>query len=422
MNEIANRFQLDGEEPPSSPGRPSCRPRWPRACIIPHLCWHPDFPRTARASCAPSRSTVASAPACTIAPGRAWTSKPHAGAELATSAARCCRCSSSRATTSARRCEKSGNCTLQATAYELKMLTPHFDTSIPDRPVDASHPDVLLDFNRCIMCELCVRASRDVDGKNVFALAGRGIGVASWSSTATRAGWPTPTSPSPTAPPHLPGGRDPEKSGWASRCRSASAATTAQPISEQASAPEGRQAPNAARRPRRMMVETTDASAGPHRTSSRSPPCRWPAASAATCPSSTSTSAPAAARAGRVRPLAAHRHQALRPLRHRPHRGRLCNAENVHVLREFRKNCKVLVASAPAPSTAACRRSATTSTCATSCRGLPHRPRLAAGSRIPNDPELPLPLEQGAPDPRGGEGSTTSCPAARPRPTRSGPS
>jgi hypothetical protein len=46
---------------------------------------------------------------------------------------------------------------------------------LPDRPVDASHPEVLLDFNRCILCSLCVRASRDVDGKNVFALSGRGI-------------------------------------------------------------------------------------------------------------------------------------------------------------------------------------------------------------------------------------------------------
>ncbi|MBS0554916.1 MAG: ferredoxin, partial [Proteobacteria bacterium] len=27
---------------------------------------------------------------------------------------------------------------------------------------------------RCIMCELCVRASREVDGKDVFALSGRG--------------------------------------------------------------------------------------------------------------------------------------------------------------------------------------------------------------------------------------------------------
>ena len=72
-------------------------------------------------------------------------------------------------------CEASGNCQLQATAYELQMMTPHYDHFYPDRPLDASHPEYLLDFNRCILCSLCVRASRDVDGKNVFALSERGI-------------------------------------------------------------------------------------------------------------------------------------------------------------------------------------------------------------------------------------------------------
>src|SRR3990172_4882678 len=72
-------------------------------------------------------------------------------------------------------CEKSGDCKLQATAYELGMMSAHYDHFFPKRPVDASHPDVLLDFNRCILCSLCVRASRDVDGKNAFALCGRGI-------------------------------------------------------------------------------------------------------------------------------------------------------------------------------------------------------------------------------------------------------
>jgi [NiFe] hydrogenase diaphorase moiety small subunit len=71
-------------------------------------------------------------------------------------------------------CEKSGNCQLQALAYELEMVTPHFNHFYPLRQVDASHPDVMIDRNRCIMCELCVRASRDVDGKSVFRLAGRG--------------------------------------------------------------------------------------------------------------------------------------------------------------------------------------------------------------------------------------------------------
>ena len=71
-------------------------------------------------------------------------------------------------------CEKSGACQLQALGYEYEMLTPHFVELFPDRKIDASHPDVLLDFNRCVLCELCVRASCDVDHKNVFAIAGRG--------------------------------------------------------------------------------------------------------------------------------------------------------------------------------------------------------------------------------------------------------
>jgi [NiFe] hydrogenase diaphorase moiety small subunit len=72
-------------------------------------------------------------------------------------------------------CEKSGDCQLQAVAYYTGMLSPHFTHFFPRRSVDASHPDVLIDFNRCILCELCVRASRDHDGKRVFAISGRGL-------------------------------------------------------------------------------------------------------------------------------------------------------------------------------------------------------------------------------------------------------
>ncbi len=72
-------------------------------------------------------------------------------------------------------CERSGACQLQAIAYSLGMLDPHYPQFYPRRPVDASHPDFLIDHNRCILCELCVRASRDLDGKRVFAIAGRGI-------------------------------------------------------------------------------------------------------------------------------------------------------------------------------------------------------------------------------------------------------
>jgi [NiFe] hydrogenase diaphorase moiety small subunit len=72
-------------------------------------------------------------------------------------------------------CEKSGACQLQAVAYYTRMLSPHFTHFFPKRSIDASHPDIVFYFNRCILCGLCERASRQVDGKNVFSISGRGI-------------------------------------------------------------------------------------------------------------------------------------------------------------------------------------------------------------------------------------------------------
>jgi [NiFe] hydrogenase diaphorase moiety small subunit len=71
-------------------------------------------------------------------------------------------------------CEKSGNCELQAMAYRLGITAPRYPYLWPERDVDASHPDVMIDHNRCILCARCVRASRDLDGKHVFGFVGRG--------------------------------------------------------------------------------------------------------------------------------------------------------------------------------------------------------------------------------------------------------
>jgi len=73
-------------------------------------------------------------------------------------------------------CEASGNCELQAMAYRLDMTEPtKFPYLEPCRPVDATHPDIALDTNRCISCGRCIRASQDVDHKGVFGYVGRGI-------------------------------------------------------------------------------------------------------------------------------------------------------------------------------------------------------------------------------------------------------
>jgi len=71
-------------------------------------------------------------------------------------------------------CEKSGNCELQALGYRFGITASRFPYLWPQREVDASHPDILIDHNRCILCGRCVRTSRDVDGKHVFDFVGRG--------------------------------------------------------------------------------------------------------------------------------------------------------------------------------------------------------------------------------------------------------
>jgi len=71
-------------------------------------------------------------------------------------------------------CEKSGNCELQALAYRFSITAPKYPYLFPQREIDATHPDIYIDRNRCILCARCVRASRDVDGKSVFGFVGRG--------------------------------------------------------------------------------------------------------------------------------------------------------------------------------------------------------------------------------------------------------
>ena len=72
-------------------------------------------------------------------------------------------------------CEKSGNCELQAMAYRFGIAAPKYPFMFPKGEVDASHPDIFIDRNRCILCGRCVSASRDLDGKGVFEFVGRGI-------------------------------------------------------------------------------------------------------------------------------------------------------------------------------------------------------------------------------------------------------
>jgi NAD-reducing hydrogenase small subunit len=73
--------------------------------------------------------------------------------------------------------------------------------------------------------------------------------------------------------------------------------------------------------------------------------------------------------------------------------GGLCNAENVQVLREFRAHCKVLVAVGSCAITGGLPAQRNALDIGTILRDVyVERAGLAPGSRVPDDPELPLPL------------------------------
>ncbi|MFM2397375.1 MAG: hypothetical protein RLZZ144_625 [Pseudomonadota bacterium] len=169
-----NSFTLDGKEISFSDGQTIIQAAIDAGVYIPRLCFHPEF------------KPHGSCKLCTVkADGRqtaSCTQQAQAGmvvesdtAELNAERVALLQMLFVEGNHFCPSCEKSGDCQLQATAYQLGMMSSHFEHFFPDRPLDASHPDYLLDFNRCILCSLCVRASRDVDQKAVFALAGRGI-------------------------------------------------------------------------------------------------------------------------------------------------------------------------------------------------------------------------------------------------------
>jgi len=167
-------FTLDGQEIPFAPGQSVMQAALDAGVFIPHLCYHPEF--RPHGSCKLCTVKINGRPAtsCTT-PAAAGLDVESNTQEILDKRRALLQMLLVEGNHFCPSCEKSGHCKLQALGYELGVMSPHFNQFYPDRPVDASHPDVLLDFNRCILCELCIRASAEVDGKNVFALSGRGI-------------------------------------------------------------------------------------------------------------------------------------------------------------------------------------------------------------------------------------------------------
>lgn len=169
-------FSLDGEDVAFAAGETILAAARRAGRYIPHLCWHPDFAPQGSCRVCTVRVGTRLGSACTMH-AEAGQVVESATDDLNASRKTLLQMLFVEGNHFCPSCEKSGNCLLQATAYQMNMEDVRFEEFYPRRPVDASHPDILIDANRCILCELCVRASHDVDHKDVFAIGGSGIGT-----------------------------------------------------------------------------------------------------------------------------------------------------------------------------------------------------------------------------------------------------
>lgn len=167
-------FSLDGDDVDFNAGETILQAATRAGKYIPHLCSQPGFHPGGSCRLCVVKVDGRTGPACTIqaAADQEVESEIH---ELQHHRRTLLRLLFIEGNHFCPSCEKSGNCLLQATAYQLEMRGPRFEEFYPNRQVDASHPDILLDLNRCILCGLCVQASRDIDGKGVFDIGGYGI-------------------------------------------------------------------------------------------------------------------------------------------------------------------------------------------------------------------------------------------------------
>jgi coenzyme F420-reducing hydrogenase gamma subunit/ferredoxin len=71
-------------------------------------------------------------------------------------------------------CEKSGDCDLQHMAYEMGISHSRFPHLFKDRQTDFSPKRMVIEHNRCVKCRRCVEEVFTDDGARVFSFCNRG--------------------------------------------------------------------------------------------------------------------------------------------------------------------------------------------------------------------------------------------------------
>ncbi len=169
---MTGRIRIDGQSIPYLEGQTVMQAAEDSGVHIPHLCYHPDYEANGSCKMCTCKINGRQVSSCTTkaADGMVVESNTE---ELNSERRALAQMLFVEGNHHCPSCEHSGNCVLQSEAYKLGMTALIFPDFTAGRATDATHPEILLNRDRCIYCELCVRASRDTDGKDIFCISGR---------------------------------------------------------------------------------------------------------------------------------------------------------------------------------------------------------------------------------------------------------
>ncbi|MFM8333748.1 MAG: 2Fe-2S iron-sulfur cluster-binding protein [Candidatus Methylumidiphilus sp.] len=172
MDAAAPVLSIDGQTVPFQPGDTVLQAALAAGLNIPHLCYHPEVGAIGSCRLCVVDVDGRKLSACTVpaAAGQAIASaspalrklRSHIVSMLLEQGRHHCL-----------HCARTGDCRLQDAATELNVPAAVPSASyIP--PLDDSHPEVALDRGHCILCGVCIQASRELDHKNLFTFTGSG--------------------------------------------------------------------------------------------------------------------------------------------------------------------------------------------------------------------------------------------------------
>jgi predicted molibdopterin-dependent oxidoreductase YjgC len=72
-------------------------------------------------------------------------------------------------------CEKSGDCRLEKYAYELGISTTRYHGEKHNYPLDDTNPFFVRDYNKCVLCERCVKACAEIQFVEAIDFSHRGF-------------------------------------------------------------------------------------------------------------------------------------------------------------------------------------------------------------------------------------------------------